>query len=374
MEPTHLALRTADFLENTATEIPNLPSLVGLDGFVDTILHVVATRQDADHYTRLSAMAEFGHRITAASGLSANFETVTQMVKSGGNGPIMATALAAYGSPVTYAGNLGSPNLHPVFQDFATRARVFSLAEPGYTDAFEFDDGKLMFGKHDSLRGVNWENLTAHLPVEKLIGLFDTSDLIALVNWTMLTGMTRIFERLLEEVMPRLQMRPWLFFDLADPAKRTRDDIATALTLIARFQQSANVILGLNLQEGRHIGEVLGLPSLVESHEGVATHAAAIREKLTLGTVVIHPTTFAAAADAGGTSAVTGPFIEKPKITTGAGDHFNAGFCLGRILGAPLDMSLQLGVGTSGYYVRTAESPSAENMAAFLRGLVNGPA
>lgn len=364
-----LAARAADFLAAKAPEIPTSPSLVGLDGFVDTILHVVATRQSAESYMRLASMAEFGGRISAAAGLSANFEMVTQMVKLGGNGPIMANALGAYGSPVTYVGNLGAPNIHPVFADFAARAEVISLAEPGYTDAFEFDDGKLMFGKHGSLREVNWNNLTAHVPVGKMIAKFDTSALVALVNWTMLTGMTHIFEQLLEEVVPKLKRRTWMFFDLADPAKRTRGDIATAIGLIARFQEHANVILGLNLQEGRQIGEVLGFAPCEETHEDVAAHALKIREKLGINTVVIHPVAFAAAADEHGSAAVQGPYVEKPKITTGAGDHFNAGFCIGRILGAPVDVSLQIGVGTSGFYVRTAKSPSAADMVEFLRAL-----
>jgi len=114
---------------------------------------------------------------------------------------------------------------------------------------------------------------------------------------------------------------------------------------------------------------VLGFPSCEETHEAVAAHAAKIREKLGVETVVIHPVSFAAAADATGTAAVQGPFIEKPKITTGAGDHFNAGFCIGRMLEAPLDVSLQIGVGTSGFYVRSAKSPTVEDMVSFLRTL-----
>jgi hypothetical protein len=336
---------------------------------VDTILHVVAQRESAESYTRMGSMAEFGGKISAAAGLSANFEMVQQMVKLGGNGPIMANALDAYGTPVTYVGLLGAPNIHPVFADFAGRAEVISLAEPGYTDAIEFDDGKLMFGKHLSLREANWENLLAHLPLEQLVKLFNDSALIALVNWTMLTGMTRIFEELLKKVMPLVTEPRWIFFDLADPAKRTREDIAKAIDLIAKFQQHAKVILGLNLQEGRQIGEVLGFPACEETPGAVAAHAAKIREKLGVETVVIHPASFSAAADATGTAAVSGPFIEKPKITTGAGDHFNAGFCIGRMLEAPLDVSLQIGVGTSGFYVRTAKSPTVEDMVSFLRTL-----
>lgn len=369
MSKESLAAKAADLLSSRADSLPKSPSLVGLDGFVDTILHVVATRESAESYTRLASMAEFGGRITEAAGLSANFEMVQQMVKLGGNGPIMANALDAYGTPVTYVGILGKPNIHPVFADFAARTEVISLAEPGYTDAIEFNDGKLMFGKHASLREVNWENLLEHVPLDSLVKLFNDSSLIALVNWTMLTGMTRIFEELLKKVMPLVTEPRWLFFDLADPAKRTREDIAHAIDLIARFQQHAKVILGLNLQEGRQIGEVLGFAPCKESPDDVAAHAAKIRGKLGVETVVIHPVAFAAAADAKGAAAVTGPFVEKPKITTGAGDHFNAGFCIGRMLEAPLDVSLQIGVGTSGFYVRTAKSPTVEDMVSFLRTL-----
>ena len=71
----------------------------------------------------------------------------------------MANALASFGLKVTYLGILGYPNLHPVFADFAKRAEVHSIAEPGYTDALEFDDGKIMLGKHQSLKQMNWENI-----------------------------------------------------------------------------------------------------------------------------------------------------------------------------------------------------------------------
>src|ERR1019366_10680887 len=97
-------------------------------------------------------IAQLGARFTAAAGKSTNVELVNQITKLGGNGPIMANALASFGIKVTYLGILGYPNLHPVFADFAKRAEVHSIAEPGYTDALEFDDGKIMLGKHESLK------------------------------------------------------------------------------------------------------------------------------------------------------------------------------------------------------------------------------
>ena len=63
---------------------------------------------------------------------------------------------------------------------------------------------------------------------------------------------------------------------------------------------------------------------------------------------------------------VQGPFTPKPKITTGAGDHFNSGFCLGKLLGFTTERCLLIGVTTSGFYVRTGQSPSIPDLANLL--------
>ena len=346
------------------------PALVGLDGFVDTILHVVKQRESAVKFARMTGMGEFGGRISQAAGHSGNFEFVTQMVKLGGNGPIMANALGAYGLPLTYIGNLGAPNVHPVFAELAARAAVHSIAEPGYTDAIEFDDGKLMFGKHESLKDVNWARLVEQVPEAELVRIFSHAKLIALVNWTMLTHMSAIWQKLLTRIAPRLTgERRWLFIDLADPAKRSREDIAAALKLVTKFQKYFRVVLGLNFAEARQVGEVLGFAPPEETYGTVTHHAGRLHAALKIETVVIHPTHFAAAADAHGATHVVGPFTAKPKITTGAGDHFNAGFCIGRILGLDLAGSLQIGVATSGFYVRNAKSPALADLVKFLRTL-----
>ncbi len=365
-----LAHSVAEQLASARTHIPKSHVLVGFDGFVDTILHVVAQRESVARYTRMERMRDFAGKIGAAAGLSANFEFVTQMVKLGGNGPIMANALCTFGTPLTYIGNLGDPNVHPVFADLARRARVISIAEPGCTDAIEFEDGKLMFGKHESLKDVNWANLIKHVPEDALLGIFGESSLIALVNWTMLTQMSAIWTKIASRLAPQLTgEKRWLFFDLADPAKRSREDIAAALRQISRFQKHFRVILGMNLQESRQVGEVLGFKAPDETYGTVTHHAAEIQAALKIDTVVIHPTHFAAAADTDGATHVVGPFTAKPKITTGAGDHFNAGFCVGRLLGLDLAASLQIGVATSGYYVRHAKSPRIEDLRKFLRTL-----
>ena len=357
-------------LEGARNKLGRSKILVGLDGFVDTILHVVQTRESVTKYTRLTAMKDFAAQIAAAAGQSANIEMVTQMVKLGGNGPILANALGSYGAKVTYIGNLGLPNLHPVFAELARRARVISIAEPGFTDAIEFDDGKLMFGKNESLNDVNWANLVRRVSEEKLLALFRESALIALVNWTMLTQMTAVLQKIATRIAPRLTgARRWLFFDLADPAKRPREDLVRVLKQISKFEKHFRVILGLNMRESRQVSEALGFAPAEETYGTVTHQASLIRAALKIDTVVVHPTQFAAAANATGATHVVGPFTRQPKIGTGAGDHFNAGFCLGCLLGLDLAGSLQIGVATSGFYVRHARSPRVVDLQKFLRTL-----
>src|SRR3954451_8316288 len=361
---------TSKRLAASAATLKSLKTLVGLDGFVDNIISGVDKRHDLDKFDRIKTIEVLGQKIKNAAGQSSNYELVVTQQKLGGNGPIMANALSAIGMDVTYIGNLGYPAIHPVFTEFAKSAHVISIAEPGYTDALEFDDGKLILGKHESLKDVNWDNLLSRVGKEKLKSLLQPARLIGMVNWTMLPQMTRIWAKLLDEVIPNLERHERkLFIDLADPEKRTHADIMEALRMLTRFQDQVDVILGLNLKESLEVADVLGLPGRSDPEAAIEENARAIREKLTLSCVVIHPRRSAAAANEASSARFSGPFVQQPKISTGAGDHFNAGFCLGNLLGFSLEESLCTGVGTSGYYVRTAESPSATQLAEFIAQL-----
>src|SRR5438445_6028579 len=159
MNPPELREKCAGQIVDATSRAGQMTAFIGLDGFVDEILHVVDKREAAEKYTRLPLIGQFAGRLAAAAGHSTNVELVSQFTKLGGNGPIMANALASFGLKVTYLGNLGYPNLHPVFTEFSQRAQVYSIAEPGYTDALEFEDGKIMLGKHQSLKQVNWANI-----------------------------------------------------------------------------------------------------------------------------------------------------------------------------------------------------------------------
>jgi sugar/nucleoside kinase (ribokinase family) len=368
MNTPELRQQTASRLAASSDGIKQLTAFVGLDGFVDEIIHVVDKRENANSFTRLPTIAKFAERLAAAAGKSTNVELVNHMTKLGGNGPIMANALASFGIKVTYLGNLGYPNLHPIFSDFAKRAEVHSIAEPGHTDAVEFDDGKIMMGKLESLKEVNWQNISLRYGKEKFAAKFASADLVGFVNWTMLSAMSEIWAAIQSEICPSLGgRRRQIFFDLADPEKRQKKDIERALELIHGFEKNFDVILGLNEKEAYEIGAVLGFDTSDRLPEGLAKLAAQIQNHLGINTLVVHPVAFALAVSDGKVSTVQGPFTPKPRITTGAGDHFNSGFCLGKLLGLDNAASVLIGVSTSGHYVRTGQSPTVADLSNLMQ-------
>ena len=52
-------------------------AFVGLDGFVDEIVHVVDKRTSPQTYTRVEQMKDFGEAIVSSAGVSTNFEFVS---------------------------------------------------------------------------------------------------------------------------------------------------------------------------------------------------------------------------------------------------------------------------------------------------------
>ena len=111
-----------------------------------------------------------------------------------------------------------------------------------------------------------------------------------------------------------------------------------------------------------------------EDIESVKLLAAFIRESVELEAVCVHPRDFAVSADANGTYGAVGPYTNSPKISTGAGDHFNAGYFTGVLIGLNQQQALTLGVLNSGYYVRTAVSGNLQNLHDFCGLWIEGRA
>ena len=356
-------------LKERAAQAASKKALVGMDGFVDKIVHPVDKRHGpGDQFEAIPTIADFGARISSAAGKSANIELAPVVDKLGGNGPIMANAQSAHGLQVRYIGALGKDAIHPVFAEFAERTQAISITDPGVTHAAEFSDGKIMFGSMASLEEIDYDYLISKVGANTLSEIFSESDSIGMVNWTMIPFLTDVFRAFLNEVLPSAKPNPEriFFFDLADPEKRSDEDLLDVLQLFEKFEAFGKVILGLNLREAEQVDKLLGFSPLANTAENLQTIAARIREQLQLDTVVVHPTADAACATSEGTAYVKGPYCDEPKITTGAGDHFNSGFVTARTIGLSPAAALTVAVATSGYYVRTAVSPSLDQLQEFI--------
>jgi len=190
---------------------------------------------------------------------------------------------------------------------------------------------------------------------------------VALVAWTMTPGMTEIFEKLVKDVLPKMKKGRVFFFDLADPEKRPVKELKEALIKIGRFAKFGDVILGMNFKETQQAMAAMGLGNVEETRQSIQTAARKICQALGIGCVVVHTVDAAGCATDDGEFWTPGPYISKPKITTGAGDHFNAGFALAMTAGASEPAALMLGVAFSGHYVRTGKSPNMTDALAMIR-------
>ena len=350
-------------------------AIVGLDGFVDKIIKPVDSRfgQGAD-FNPIETIEAFGNRIIAAAGKSANIELYEEYEKLGGNGPIMANALVSEGVKVRYIGALGQP-VEAVFQEFAEKTSAVSISPPGITNALEFTDGKIMLGLMKGLDEITLDRIIEVMGEGAFLDAVNRADLIALVNWTMIPNMTSILEDFLTRILPNIGPKEsgrWFYFDLTDPAKRSKGDLKEVLNVISRFRSHGHVTLGLNFSEAKQVCNVLDLGDVEEGAEGLKSGTTRIRNALNLSCVVIHPREGAAAATRDGAWYVDGPFCKHPKISTGAGDHFNAGFAAAEVIGLSPEACLTVAVATSGQYVRSGRSPSLRETARFIESWTSG--
>ncbi len=353
----------------------NKKALIGLDGFIDEVVHVVDQRISDTEYSRIETIKEYGNRLIEGSGLSTNVEIVTVGQKLGGNGPIYANGLKRLGCEITYIGCVGKNAIHPVFEELSEGSGMIGVEEPGFTEAMEFMDGKIIRSKTTSLNRLCWNDLVEKMGTEELTAAFQESDLISFNNWTMIFHMNEIWEHLLKEIVPKIHdlQDKLLFFDLADPRKRTGIDLLHALNLIEEFQKKGFCVqLGLNLKEAVAIAGLLDDTTYDVQKIGLKELLEKLAGKIRIDTIVVHPVDRAACISGGEYEEVKGPYCSRPKLTTGAGDIFNSGFVAGQLTGKTKKESLEMGVSASGYYVRNGRSADSEELQKFMENWKEG--
>ena len=336
----------------------------GFDGFIDNILRPVKNRHDSNNFEPFNDIETFSERIFSGAGKSINIEIVKERSSMGGNGPIMANSLSLLGNSTDIVGAFGQDEILPVFRPFTDRCRTaLTLCEPGITDAFEFNDGKVMFNYPQNVLDISWDLITGIVGIERLKDMIVSNDYLALVNWTMIPQMNGIFSKL-TELLSGIAGRKTVYIDLTDPKKRSREDLKLCMDRLLEINGHADVILGLNESEAAQCAAVTGAQTAEADIKELAEN---IHKVLPLRAVVIHSIKQAAVCADEGSFLVNGPYTPEPKLSTGAGDVFNAGFYSGYIAGLNLEQCLVTGVCNSGYYVRNTKPADKRELIEFMK-------
>jgi hypothetical protein len=336
----------------------------GFDGFIDTLVKVIRKKRAQESSILFDTIKEFGNYIVKKHGASLSLEIEERSRKLGGNMPIMANALGQLGAITNCIGAFGYPSVHPVFNKFPPNCHLYSFADPGTATAFEFTDGKIMLAQMGELNSFGWDKLKERISIDTMVALYKQSDLLCLLNWSEIDASTDIWRGILKDVLPKYSFngKQLAFFDLSDCSKRSDESIKEALGLLQQFATHTKVILGLNKNEARIIYKLL----YDKSSKDLFDTGKKIFEKIGIHTLVIHSSKEVVAFTSEENVSVDTFFIPDPKISTGAGDNFNAGFCAAQLLQLSLESSVIFANAVSGHYVRKGTSGQLAAILNFL--------
>lgn len=348
-----------------AASLQDVSAVLGFDACIDQIIRIVRSRDENNHTTYFDNSRDFGDFLISHENISCGVELETRLTKIGGNMVIMANALGSLGIKTHCIGTFGLPDILPVFRSMSPNCSLYTVGETITASAMEFNDSKKILFDPGPYNYIEWNDIKSRLGLNRIIEIFSGRQLISLVNWSEIAKSSAIWKGILEEVFPHIRTSSrtaFVFVDFSDFSRKPVAEIRNAIEILGEFRKYFKVTVSLNQNEAAVLAGVLGTGNDLPDAEFIR----ALYEPMRIDELVIHRTRDAIAFN-GTEFAVSGTFYcSSPKILTGGGDNFNAGFCYAKISGLDLSWCLLAGNAVSGIYVRNGRSPSGDELADFL--------
>jgi hypothetical protein len=262
---------------------------IGFDGFIDSIVKLVKRKDKngnpVDYFT---TMASWGNYILDKNAGNFSVELQQQGIKSGGNMPNMATALANLDVSVNCVGAMGYPLIDSWFSKLPALCKLYSFAPAGVCQAIEFDDGKIMLSGMEELNKADWNILKERIPVKTLIEIYNDANLIGMLNWGELAASTGFWNGLLKDVLPfcNNKFNKIFFVDLSDCSSRTKDETLSALRLLKDFARFGKVILSVNHNESIFVHNIFFEP--ISNYDNIKVFAEKLFKVLATDTLLLN--------------------------------------------------------------------------------------
>lgn len=366
-------LRLAQILVDKGAQVVDTSAVIGFDAFVDESIRIVGERSSPVEYTAVPTIGDFGAWASSAAGRSGSREFVCEEIIAGGCSVNMGDGIASMGFPLHAYSGVGTPE-NPAFASFLAKCSGGDSVgmEPGRALVTEFDDGKLMFCSFSHFAKFTPDYLRENLGKSGYREACEKAKGIALTSWSVYPYMTDCWKYLIDDFFVGLSNRPRFFFDLADPASRSQEDLVAMVDTIGGFEKYGPVTLSVNGNEANRLAVALGLTQADESPEQLESLCEALRTRAGIDEVSIHLVKTAVTSIEQGNAQIEGPYCAKPVRSVGAGDRFNAGFFAGLMLDLSAQDRLWLGTASSGFFVRNARSASWFELSEFIRHWATG--
>ena len=352
------------------TGISNKTAFLGFDACIDSIVSIVSNRTENNVTEFFSDSSQLGTFLLELDNKSCGLELQTKLSKIGGNMVITGNALGNLGIQVDCVGTFGFPEILPVFRSMSSNCSLYTIGDTITATALEFNNSKVIMFDPGPYNILTWDGIKNLLGTDRIKAMMSHKKLISFVNWSEIENSSQIWKGILDDILPGTDLegaKPFFFTDLSDCSRRSTNEIQIAIDLLGRFRNYFKVTLSLNQNEAALVAGALNLHVQMADDDFIKE----LYRLCNTDELVIHRVNDAIAYNGVTFEQCDTFFCKKPKILTGGGDNFNAGYCYSMFKEFNLFQTLLVANAVSGSYVQKGISPGVDDLIEFLHHFSN---